>query len=396
MRSDKLLSRILIFIEIFALAAVVILAVAKTVAPKEEVTYELVERDSESVNSVSELEIAQIKANEGGESGVESDNSQTAGDENSDETNDSVIDMSNRELISISDEAKALVAEMTVEQKVAQLFLTSPETLTSTPKVNAAGDKTKTSITKYPVAGVIYSPSNVENAHQVTTLVANTQKIFEDTTPLSMLIGATTSFGREDFAISNSTGGDAVVQVITAKSFEAMNDAGEIATKLENSSELADGYSLYRCMNLNVASGVKSSNAVDAINNHADLIYVSEDFPAIYEAVLNAVNGNDIDGTQLDEIVSRIITVKLSLPQEKTTIVEASEGNSANRTEAGDGQAANNGGRDREPTEAEVKAALAEYQKALEAQKAEAARKAQAADAAMHAAAEQAPQPATE
>lgn len=373
MRSDKLLSRILIFIEMFALAAVVVFAVVKTVAPKEEVTYELVQRDSESVNSVSELEIAQIKANEGGESGVESDNSQTTGDENSDETNDSVIDMSNRELISISDEAKALVAEMTVEQKVAQLFLASPETLTSTPKVNAAGDKTKAAIEKYPVAGVIYSPSNVENAHQVTTLIANTQKIFEDTTPLSMLIGATTSFGREEFAISNSTGGDSVVAVISNRSFDGVDDSAEVASILENSAEIADGYSIYRCKNLNIATGIKADKVVEAINNHADLIYVSEDFPAIYEAVLNAVNGNDISTDYLDELVQRIVTVKMSLPKAETTIAEAVVDHENTNANAGD-----NGG-DRAPTEEEIKAALAQYQKALEAQKAEAARKAQAA-----------------
>ena len=375
MRSDKLLSRILIFIEILALATVVVFAVVKTVAPKEEVTYELVERDSESVNSVSELEVAQIKANEGGETEIGGDNSQTDGEQTSetDAANVSVIDMINREVIAISDDAKSLVAGMSTEEKVAQLFLTSPETLTSTPKVNAAGDKTRASIEKYPVAGVIYSPSNVENAHQVTTLIANTQKMFEDATSLSMMIGATTSFGREEFAISNSTGGDSVVAVISNRSFDGVGDSAEVATILENSAEIADGYSIYRCKNLNIATGIKADKVVEAINNHADLVYVSEDFPSIYETVLNAVNGNEISTENLDELVQRIVTVKMSLPKAETTIAEASVNQEHGNANAGD-----NGG-DRAPTEEEIKAALAQYQKALEAQKAEAARKAQAA-----------------
>ena len=375
MRSDKLLSRILIFIEILALAAVVVFAVVKTVAPKEEVTYELVERDSESVNSVSELEVAQIKANEGGEAEIGGDNSQTAGEQLSeaDAAISSVIDMTNREVIDVTDEAKSLVAGMSTEEKVAQLFLASPETLTSTPKVNAAGDKTRASIEKYPVAGVIYSPSNVENAHQVTTLIANTQKMFEDATSLSMMIGATTSFGREEFAISNSTGGDSVVAVISNRSFDGAGDSAEVATILENSAEIADGYSIYRCKNLNIATGIKADKVVEAINNHADLVYVSEDFPAIYETVLNAVNSNEISTENLDELVQRIVTVKMSLPKAETTIAEASVNQEHGNANAGD-----NGG-DRAPTEEEIKAALAQYQKALEAQKAEAARKAQAA-----------------
>lgn len=375
MRSDKLLSRILIFIEILALAAVVVFAVVKTVAPKEEVTYELVERDSESVNSVSELEVAQIKASEGGEAEIEGDNSQADGEQLSeaDAAISSVIDMTNREMIDVTDEAKSLVAGMSTEEKVAQLFLASPETLTSTPKVNAAGDKTRTSIEKYPVAGVIYSPSNVENAHQVTTLIANTQKMFEDATSLSMMIGATTSFGREEFAISNSTGGDSVVAVISNRSFDGVGDSAEVATILENSAEIADGYSIYRCKNLNIATGIKADKVVVAINNHADLVYVSEDFPSIYETVLNAVNSNEISTENLDELVQRIVTVKMSLPKAETTIAEASVNQEHGNANAGD-----NGG-DRAPTEEEIKAALAQYQKALEAQKAEAARKAQAA-----------------
>ena len=67
------------------------------------------------------------------------------------------------------------IASMTVEEKVAQLFMLSPEKLTGVDHVSAAGNITKDAIDAFPVGGLIYFESNIESPHQIMEMIANTQ-----------------------------------------------------------------------------------------------------------------------------------------------------------------------------------------------------------------------------
>lgn len=63
---------------------------------------------------------------------------------------------------------------MSLEDKVAGLFITTPEAITGVKTAVAAGDSTKEALTKYAVGGIIYSKKNMKSAAKFATMVENT------------------------------------------------------------------------------------------------------------------------------------------------------------------------------------------------------------------------------
>lgn len=68
------------------------------------------------------------------------------------------------------------ISEMSLEQKVAGLFIISPEQLTGVETVTLAGDGTKASLEKKPVGGLIYDAKNIENDKQFAEMISNTSE----------------------------------------------------------------------------------------------------------------------------------------------------------------------------------------------------------------------------
>lgn len=77
---------------------------------------------------------------------------------------------------SIDDKAKAILKEMTLEEKVYQMFIITPEDLTGYKSVNASTDITKGKLKEYPVGGLIYFAHNLINREQTTDMLKNTMK----------------------------------------------------------------------------------------------------------------------------------------------------------------------------------------------------------------------------
>lgn len=69
--------------------------------------------------------------------------------------------------------AAELLANMTIEQKVAQMFMITPEALTGYTKVTAADEVTKQSFLQYPVGGIIYMANNLVNPEQTRAMLSN-------------------------------------------------------------------------------------------------------------------------------------------------------------------------------------------------------------------------------
>lgn len=81
-------------------------------------------------------------------------------------------------------QAVDFVAGMTLEQKIAQMFVITPEALTEYPNVTAAGDTTKTCYQQKPVGGIIYMEENLLGSEQTTKMLTDMQAIAEETTGL--------------------------------------------------------------------------------------------------------------------------------------------------------------------------------------------------------------------
>lgn len=66
------------------------------------------------------------------------------------------------------------IAEMPLEDKVAGLFMITPEALTGVGKAIQAGDGTRDALNKYAVGGLVYFSQNIQDEEQVTQMLANT------------------------------------------------------------------------------------------------------------------------------------------------------------------------------------------------------------------------------
>ncbi len=67
-----------------------------------------------------------------------------------------------------------LISEMTLEEKVYGLIITSPEELTGVSKATRGGDGTKKSLEEKPVGGLVYYRKNMESEAQFTEMLTNT------------------------------------------------------------------------------------------------------------------------------------------------------------------------------------------------------------------------------
>lgn len=66
------------------------------------------------------------------------------------------------------------LAEMTLEQKVAGLFIVTPESITDVTTAVKAGEGTKAALEQYPVGGMIYSTKNIISEDQIKEMLENT------------------------------------------------------------------------------------------------------------------------------------------------------------------------------------------------------------------------------
>ena len=73
------------------------------------------------------------------------------------------------------------IGAMTLEQKVAQLLIVTPEALVEgVSQVTQAGDMTREGVTAHPVGGIVYFAQNLLDPEQTTTMLANVKQFYAD------------------------------------------------------------------------------------------------------------------------------------------------------------------------------------------------------------------------
>ena len=75
----------------------------------------------------------------------------------------------------VQEQAEALLADMSLHEKVCQLFVVRPEVLTGLSPVTVAGEATQQALAEYPVGGLIYSVDNLVTQEQTREMIENTQ-----------------------------------------------------------------------------------------------------------------------------------------------------------------------------------------------------------------------------
>lgn len=89
-----------------------------------------------------------------------------------------------------------ILAGMTEEEKVAQLFIVTPEALTGVESVTQAGESTRKALAERPVGGLIYFRNNLQNPEQVKALTGNTAEIGREACRLPLLLAVDEEGGK--------------------------------------------------------------------------------------------------------------------------------------------------------------------------------------------------------
>lgn len=85
--------------------------------------------------------------------------------------------------------AEEFLRQMTLEEKVLQLFMVTPEALTGVDEVYAAGTKTRECIEARPVGGIVYFSQNLRSEEQTIDMLTRTSKYFRDRIGLEPFLG---------------------------------------------------------------------------------------------------------------------------------------------------------------------------------------------------------------
>lgn len=257
--------------------------------------------------------------------------------------------------ITFSDTIEAKLAAMTMEQKVAQLFIVTPEALTGYQQVTVFGNASKQAFTQQPVGGLIYGANNYQGADQMNALLTGAKDY------------STQNYGYTVFAFMNAKDATEEVRTIidtvetsgvldaatyfaadTGASFEELS-AGSFVTYQQNidagAAFIVVSNAIVECItdDANVPctlsgrtvgllresmgyNGVlitddfsdagfvsvygNGTACVEAIKAGMDMIYMPYDFATAYDSVLEAVNNGNITEDRLNNAVGRILTAK--------------------------------------------------------------------------------------
>ena len=113
------------------------------------------------------------------------------------------------------------IAGMTLEEKVAQLFIIRPEELTGYDTVTQAGDTTEKALNTYPVGGLIYFGKNLESAGQTREMLAKTQEMAQEASDGIPIFLCVDEEGGDIARVANNAGFD-VEDVGSAQSIGAL------------------------------------------------------------------------------------------------------------------------------------------------------------------------------
>lgn len=89
----------------------------------------------------------------------------------------------------LEERAAEKVDALTLEQKVAQLFVVTPEAITGVDTATQAGPTTQEALATYPVGGLVYFQKNLLDADQTRAMIANSQAYAQGACGLPLLVG---------------------------------------------------------------------------------------------------------------------------------------------------------------------------------------------------------------
>lgn len=160
-----------------------------------------------------------------------------------------------------SEEVNAKLASMTLEEKVAQMFLISPEALTHSDAVEIAGESTKGAVNNYPVGGLVYASVNFKDKEQTKSMLSGVQQYCNERIGLPMFL-----------AVEESGGSD-YSPLAAANGYEVQPLPAEIGAggQPEAAAKAADGIASYLSeegFNLNLIPSAELAGGTDSAHDN--------------------------------------------------------------------------------------------------------------------------------
>ncbi|MCI5585024.1 MAG: beta-N-acetylhexosaminidase [Lachnospiraceae bacterium] len=169
------------------------------------------------------------------------------------------------------------ISQMTLEEKVAGLFIVTPESITGVGTAVQAGDGTREALEKYPVGGIIYSKQNIQSEEQIKTMLANTASYSK--TPLFLAVD------EEGGSVTRVAAALNLENVGNMSDIGASQDAGQAYAAMQNVGTYLSGYGF----NLDFApmADVMTNPENDAIAKRS----FGSDAALVSDMVVAAANG---------------------------------------------------------------------------------------------------------
>lgn len=172
---------------------------------------------------------------------------------------------------------QSCISEMPIEDKVAGLFMVSPEQLTGVNTVIQAGDGTQKALTEYAVGGLCYSDKNIKDADQITTMISTTSSMSKY--PMFFAISET---GGDNSPIANALG---LEKVDSEKEIGDSSDIGQATVAGQKIAEYMNqyGFNFDIAPNANIAvadgddSDLYSSDATVVSDNSSAMVQALQD-----------------------------------------------------------------------------------------------------------------------
>lgn len=134
--------------------------------------------------------------------------------------------LAEKELTEEEKRVDKLLSAMTLEEKVAQMFFVTPESLTGIETATATGDKTKAQLDIYHVGGLIYFGKNLETPEQTKNMLGTVQEYVLQSQRLPLFLGVDEEGGRVLRVGSKETFG--VKKIEAMGRLAEQNDSGVI------------------------------------------------------------------------------------------------------------------------------------------------------------------------
>ncbi len=190
-----------------------------------------------------------------------------------------------------------LMQDMTLAEKVAAMFVVTPESITGVGKAVRAGDSTKQAIAANPIGGIVYAEKNYQSDNQFQTMLSNTREYSKY--PLFIAAGWTLSeekqagFGMDmDLTALKNLVVEGIALNDYQMEIEGLNVSGYMNEKV-----VTDYYS-------------SADAAVAAIQVGVDVLVTPADYKSAYQGVLDAIANGIIAEERINESVRKIYKVK--------------------------------------------------------------------------------------